>query len=568
MKTYQEFLQNYTVNPTYQTRVAYFSMEYGIHQPLKIYSGGLGFLSGSHLRSAYDLKQNLVGVGILWKYGYYDQTRKADQTMDVLFQEKVYGFLQKTDIRFSIEVNRSLVWVVVYYLPPEVFGTAPLFLLSTDVSENDYLSKTITHKLYDANTEARIAASILLGMGGGKLLEILQIEPQIYHLNESHALPLAFYLYQKHKSLEEVKKRLVFTNHTPEEAGNLKTDIFLLERMGFFCGTPLAEIRSVTRTYGNILDHTVVALRMSKLCNAVSKMHARFLHAISDDYADRCPVISITNAQNKHYWADEELYTAMQTLDEEAFIARRKEFKRVLFDEIADQTGEMYDENVLTIVWARRFSGYKRPDLLLHDFERFHALVTQTQYPVQIIWAGKPYPLDYEAISVFDRLVHVSKKYPNCSVLVGYEMKLSKMLKQGADIWLNTPRITHEASGTSGMTAAMNGAINLSIPDGWIPEFGKHLVNSFLLPPNDPELPDHEEDARDAKSLYQLFEQVVLPMYYTQPDKWQKIQRASMTDVLPYFDSDRMADEYYKRLYDYLPASSVATAEPLVMENT
>src|SRR6188474_1758937 len=214
------FSHPYTINPGYQTRVAYFCMEFGIDQPLKIYAGGLGFLAGSHMRSAYELRQNIVGIGILWKYGYYDQVRKQDQTMDVLFEEKKYGFLKETGIKFTINVSKHDVWVTAYYLPPEVFNTAPIFLLSTDLPENDYLAKTISHKLYDSNPETKMAAAILLGQGGAKLLEALDWEPDTYHLNESHGLPLAFYLYNKYKDLNEVKKRLVFTNHTPEEAGN------------------------------------------------------------------------------------------------------------------------------------------------------------------------------------------------------------------------------------------------------------------------------------------------------------------------------------------------------------
>lgn len=207
-------------------------MEFVIHQPLKIYAGGLGYLAGSHMRSAFELKQNMVGVGILWKYGYYDQVRKSDQTMDILFQEKVYGFLQKTDISFTINVSGHEVWVTAYNLEPCIFNTAPLFLLSTDLPENDYLAQTISYKLYDANRETRIASSILLGIGGARLFEYINWQPAIYHINESHGLPLAFHLYNKFKSMEEVKRRLVFTNHTPEVAGNPKTDIMLLDKMG------------------------------------------------------------------------------------------------------------------------------------------------------------------------------------------------------------------------------------------------------------------------------------------------------------------------------------------------
>ncbi|MDJ1494855.1 alpha-glucan family phosphorylase [Cytophagaceae bacterium DM2B3-1] len=548
--TFQDFLQSYQADPAYQNRTAYFCMEYAIHQSLKIYSGGLGFLAGSHMRSAYELKQNVIGIGILWKYGYYDQTRKGDQTMDVLFQEKVYGFLEKTDIKFSIQINHAPVWVTAYYLPPNVFGTVPVFLLSTDLPENDYLAQTTTHRLYDQNLEARIAASILLGIGGARLLEELHYQPDTYHLNESHGLPLAFYLYVKYnKDIEEVKKRLVFTNHTPEEAGNQKTDIYLLERMGFFSDLPLVEVRTLSDTHTNILDHTLAAFRLAGLSNGVSKMHTQVLQKMWGGASNISPILSITNAQNFTYWADKELYDAFQNKETDKFINRKKFFKRQLFEEVADQTGEIYNENVLTIVWSRRFAAYKRADLLLYDTDRFIQLLMNKKYPVQIIWAGKPYPTDYTGISVFNRLVHFTKKYYNCSVLVGYELKLSAMLKRGADVWLNTPRITHEASGTSGMTAAMNGALNCSTPDGWIPEFARNNENCFVLPPNDPTLPEHEIDEIDALNLYKLLEEVVIPMYYEAPDQWQRIVNASMTDILPNFDSGRMAKQYYELLY-------------------
>jgi len=210
------FTHPYDIDPAFSKPVAYFSMEYAIHQPLKIYAGGLGFLSGSHLRSAYILKQNLVGVGILWKYGYYDQVRRSDQTMDVLFQEKTYHFLQDTGIQFTIQIHGQPVWVKAYYLPPEIFHTAPLFLLTTDIPENDYLARTTCYKLYDNELAARLAADIVLGFGGARLFEHLNWKPAVYHLNESHALPLAFYLYQQYRNTREVKKRLVFTNHTPK----------------------------------------------------------------------------------------------------------------------------------------------------------------------------------------------------------------------------------------------------------------------------------------------------------------------------------------------------------------
>ncbi len=543
------FTHPYPINPGYQKKAAYFCMEYGIHQPLKTYAGGLGFLAGSHVRSAYELRQNMVGIGILWKYGYYDQVRKQDQTMDVLFEEKNYGFLKPTNIRFTIKVSRHDVWVTAYYLPPEIFNTAPVFFLTTDLPENDYLAKTISDKLYDANPETRIASAILLGEGGAKLLEALNWEPDIYHLNESHALPLAFYLYNKYKNTEDVKKRLVFTNHTPEEAGNQKTSISLLEKMGFFCDVPLTEIRAITQTDGDELDHTLTAFRLSKKANAVSRMHYKTLRGMLAGQKGICEIISITNAQNYSYWHNEAMYNALAMKDDEALRNIKIKAKQNLFEVVADQAGEIYDENICTIIFAKRFAGYKRADLFFHDMERFHRLVTNKERPVQIIWAGKPYPMDYAAIGVFDKIVDVCKTYFNCSILAGYELKLSGLLKRGADVWLNVPRITHEASGTSGMAAAMNGAVNTGLPDGWFPEFARDKINSFVIPAGDISQPDHIQDDADAAALYQLLETEVLPLYYDYPIRWLEIVKNSMTDIVPQYDSNRMAKEYYEKLY-------------------
>lgn len=544
------FKHPYAIDPAFQKKVAYFSMEFGIHQPLKTYAGGLGFLAGSHMRSAFELKQNLVGIGILWKFGYYDQVRKHDQTMDVLFGEKIYGFLVPTNISFTIRVSGNDVKVTALYLPPEIFETVPLFLLTTDLPENDYLSKTISHKLYDANPETKIASAILLGEGGAKLLEALEWLPDIYHLNESHALPLAFYLYNKYKNVEDVKKRLVFTNHTPEESGNQKTGVRLLEKMGFFSDVPITEVNTIAHVANDNLDHTLTALRLSKKANAVSQMHQKTLQQMYLTRPGICEIIAITNAQNYRYWHNEELYQALSKNDDETLIKKKKSGKLNLFEVVADQCGEIYDENICTIVFAKRFAGYKRADLLIHDMERFQHLVTSKQRPVQIIWAGKPYPMDYTAIGVFDKIVNICKTYTNCSILTGYELKLSKLLKQGADVWLNVPRVTHEASGTSGMAAAMNGAVNVCLPDGWFPEFAKDKINSFVIPPCDTSLPDHIQDDLDAASLYKLLETEILPMYYDYPGHWLKIIKNGMKDVFPGFDSNRMAREYYEQLYN------------------
>ncbi|MFA0960389.1 alpha-glucan family phosphorylase [Roseivirga sp. BDSF3-8] len=544
-----KFKHPYAFDPKYKKPVAYFCMEFAIDQALKIYSGGLGFLAGSHMRSAYELKQNMVGIGILWKYGYYDQVRKGDQSMDSLFQEKFYSFLEDTGLVFQVDINNHPVHVKAYYLAPDTFGTVPMFFLSTDLPENDYLARTTSHRLYDSDPNARVAQSILLGAGGVRLMEILEYEPATYHINEAHALPAAFYLYNKYKDVKEVSNRLTFTTHTPEAAGNEKHDIRLLEKMNFFCHTPLEEVKKITGQEGDVFDHSLGALRLARLANGVSRMHGEVARKMWSEYHTIAPITSITNAQNRKYWQDKGLEEALRKKDDVALKSRKRHLKSQLFHLVADQTGQLFDPDVLTIVWARRFAEYKRADLITSIEERFHKLITDKDRPVQIIWAGKPYPQDYNAISIFNKLVHMGKQYKNCSVLVGYELWLSKQLKKGADVWLNNPRVTREASGTSGMTAAMNGAVNLSTNDGWIPEFAKHGVNSFVVPHEDKYTSQHEQDRYDAEQLLDILENELIPAYYDNPAKWIGLMKSSMEDILPYFDSGRMAIEYYDKLY-------------------
>jgi starch phosphorylase len=425
-----------------------------------------------------------------------------------------------------------------------------MFLLSTDLPENDYVSQTITHRLYDANVATKVAQFILLGVGGAKLIDELNYKPDLYHLNEAHAISSAFYLYKKYGSVEEVKKRLVFTTHTPEEAGNEKHDIFLCEKMSYFCGMPLDKVRSLTGMEGDLFNHSLAALRFAKLANGVSQLHGEVSRKMWGKYTGICDIKAITNAQNWRYWADKQLYNFMNENNDAAFDDRKKYLKRRAFDVVADQTGKLFNPDVFTIVWARRFAGYKRAELLTRDEERFSALVKNKKYPVQFIWAGKPYPVDYPAISDFNNLVHLSKKYDNVAVCTGYELGLSKRLKQASDLWLNNPRVPREASGTSGMTAAMNGAVNCSTNDGWICEFINHGNNGFVVPPIDYEnVSVHEQDEYDLNKLYEILENQVLPLYYDNHDVWRQITKNGMQDVRFQFDSNRMAQEYYEILY-------------------
>jgi glycogen phosphorylase len=543
------FSHHYEIDPQYAKSAVYLSCEFAIDQSFKVYSGGLGFLAGSHMRSAADLKQNLCGIGILWTYGYYNQARGEDRELAIQFRKKEYAFLQDTGIRFTVPVHGHPVWVKAMFLPGDVFGTVPMFFLSTDVEENDALSRAITHRLYDHDHLRRIAQYIVLGAGGARLLDELGVDPEVWHLNEAHGLAAAFHLYEKHHSLEEVKKRLVFTTHTPEDAGNERHDFNLLRNFSFFGNVPEEEVREITGIQGEEFNHSLAALRLARIANGVSKLHGEVSRQMWKAYPDICEITHVTNAQNKRYWADHGIEHARRQGSAEELRHRKRELKERLFRVVADQTGKLFKPDVLTIVWARRFAGYKRPDLITRDIKLFREMLNNTKHPVQMIWAGKPYPFDYSAIDMFNHLIHITRDYPNATVLVGYELELSRFLKNGSDIWLNNPVVTREASGTSGMTAAMNASVNLSTYDGWVCEFAKDGDNSFIIPPPDPELSPEERDRQDMLGFYQLLKEKVLPAYYDKPDEWSRVVFNSMNDVAPFFDADRMADEYYKKIY-------------------
>ena len=503
------------------------------------------------MRSAYNLKQNVIGIGIKWTWGYYDQMRNQDGSMKAEFNEKHYDFLEDTGIIFEIEVNQHPVKVKAFYLAPETFGTAPMFLLSTDIPENDYLARQISKRLYDSNVEAKIAQYILLGKGGAVLLEKLKVKPDTYHFNEAHALPAAFHLYEKEGSLEKVKAKCVVTTHTPVTAGNEIHSFRTLNKLSFFGKMKADAVRKLVGVEGDEFNQTLATLRMSRLSNGVSKMHGEVAREMWGKYEGICPITHITNAQERKYWQLPEIAKAHKAGDMAEVMAVKRTHKVELLREVANQTGKLMNPDAITIVWARRFAGYKRADLITRDEKRFEKLLSNPKQPVQIIWAGKPYPTDYDSVSVWDRLVNMSRRFPNMAVLSGYELHLSALMKRGSDVWLNNPRITREASGTSGMTSAMNAGINLSTNDGWIPEFAKNGENSFVIvPPEGGFSSEFDEDKHDIESMYDIIEKEILPAYYSRGQKkWKAVVSQSISDVVPKFGSDRMAADYYKKLY-------------------
>ena len=320
--------------------------------------------------------------------------------------------------------------------------------------------------------------------------------------------------------------------------------------MSFFNGIPDDEVRTMLKVEGQRLNYTLSTLRFAKIANGVSKMHGEVAREMWSGFEGICEITSVTNSQNKKYWKDEALEQAYENNDDKALLARKKQMKKDLFKIVADQTGKVFDENILTLVWARRYAGYKRADMITADAARFKRLLENKDFPIQIIWAGKPYPEDYGAIDTFNGLFWKTLNMPNCAVLTGYELALSASLKKGSDVWLNNPKLYREASGTSGMTAAMNGSVNFSIPDGWIPEFSKHGVNSFLIEPADRNIPETQQNVIECDRLLDVLESQILPTYYNKPKKWAEIVKNGMKDVAPEFESGRMAKEYYVRLFN------------------
>jgi starch phosphorylase len=304
---------------------------------------------------------------------------------------------------------------------------------------------------------------------------------------------------------------------------------------------------------GDRFNHSLAALRFAHKANGVSKLHGNVSRKMWGNYPNIPEITSITNAQNWRYWADKQLYRFMEEENPAAFEDRKRHLKKRAFEIVADQTGKLFDPDVLTIVWARRFAGYKRAELITRDIKRFEALMSNTDRPVQIIWAGKPYPSDYGALSDFNHLVHLSKHFKNMAVCIGYELALSKRLKQASDIWLNNPRVPREASGTSGMSASMNGSVNFSTFDGWICEFARHGENSFIVPTADyHEMNIQQQDQYDTDHLYDILENQILPLYYGEKENWRKVVQTGMRDVQVEFDSNRMAAEYYELMYKSL----------------
>ena len=536
--------------------VAYFSMEIALDQSLKIYSGGLGFLAGSHMLSAGYLQMPMVGVTMLWSYGYYDQRIAQDGQVEVAYIRKYYDFLEDTGVSTEVDIFGEKVKVKAYLVKPELFGSCPVYLLTTDIDGNSDWAKSISHKLYDGNEKIRIAQETVLGIAGVRILQQVGYKFDVVHMNEGHALPAAFELLrQANGNLEEVKKKTVFTTHTPVAAGNEVHWVDTLLDGGFFAG---CSRETAVKLGGENFSLTVAALRMSRLANAVSQLHGLVSNKMWEWVDGRCPIRAITNAVNLHYWQDDRIKKADTA---EKLLAVKREMKEELFEYVANVAGKRFDPDVLTITWARRFADYKRAWLILMDKDRINKLLDENK--IQIIFAGKFHPDDVMGKEMFNKLLNRSHSLKNVVVLSGYELELSGKLKRGSDIWLNTPLRPFEASGTSGMSANANGALHLSTFDGWTVEGTFNGINGYTIeyPELDDEMPWEERHWKDHECMMNIIENEIIPTYYENKQEWARMMRQAIRTSEAYFNSDRMVIEYYNRLYKPIAHNDSSTGE-------
>jgi glycogen phosphorylase len=602
--------------------IAYFCAEYGLHESLGIYSGGLGVLAGDHMKSASDMAIPFVGVGLLYRKGYFRQSIDADGHQEHNYPDYDLYRLPLSRVQDAIGVPLS---VVVEIAGREVtaavwlaqVGRVPVLLLDTDVPANADSDRPITHMLYVRGREMRLHQELVLGVGGVRAIRALNLEPAVWHLNEGHS---AFLLAERARELvargtelddawQEVRRNSVFTIHTPVAAGNERFDADLVRRIA----GPLLERAEipVEPVLGLGLgvdgdpqqfDMTAFSLRLSNGANAVSLLHAETANGTWQDVAPT-EILGITNGVHGPTWIGAPVADLLQhhldvNLDDidETSAARRfwerldklpsKELweaharqKRELAifargrlrnqfarhgeaPSVLEELEEALDPDILTVGFARRFATYKRAGLLFHDLDRLAKLLWDEKRPIQVVFAGKAHPADRPGQRVIQEIFQRSRSPQlrgRVFILEDYDMRIARFLVQGVDVWLNNPRRPLEASGTSGMKAAMNAVVNVSVLDGWWDE-GFEGDNGWAIGGREMNADEGAQDWADAQDLYRLLEEEIIPAYYDRdanklPKRWLDIARRSMASTLWRFSTTRMLHEYTERLY--LPAAGV-----------
>jgi glycogen phosphorylase len=600
--------------------IAYFSMEYGLHETLPIYSGGLGVLAGDHLKEASDLGLPLVGVGFMYAEGYFTQRISEDG-----WQESINNMLKYDDLpvlpvtmengkRMTVEVEFPDRVVSLQIWEVRV-GRVPLYLLDSNVDPNSDADKNLTARLYLSNLDQRIMQEVLLGIGGVRALRALGYNPSVWHMNEGHA---AFLTLERARELveaghtydqaiEKTRGQNIFTTHTPVAAGNDEFPLWLVEK---YLATIWPQLKLEREQFFDIARHQmpsgetfsmgILALRNSNGRNGVSELHGqvarKMWHFLWPEREEKdVPITHVTNGVHTTNWMarrlrilfdgylgadwldhldEPELWTKLDDVPDEKLWAVRTHLKRKLAfymrERVRDRwtvggyhpvqvvsSGILINPYALTIGFARRFATYKRANLIISDVERLLSIINRPNMPVQIIFAGKAHPADEPGKQIIQDVYRQVKRAEMGGRLVfleDYDINLARYLVQGVDVWINTPRRPMEASGTSGMKAAINGALNFSVLDGWWRE-AYNGENGWAIGEDVDGDNSATQDKSDAENLYDILEKEIIPLYYNRDPKeishsWIARMKGSLKTIIPQFSTRRMVKEYVERLYD------------------
>mgnify|MGYP006282682707 CR=1 FL=1 len=532
--------------------VAYFCMEYGLHEEFPLYAGGLGILAGDVLKTARDQDLPLVGVGILWRQGYKKQEiSESGRPYDCYpTNHYIYDYLEDTGINVSVEIRDREVHCKVWRLGEDRYGNAPLYLLDTNVPENAPSDQWLNGQLYGWFEEERIAQEMVLGIGGVKALSELGLDPDIYHFNEGHAVFAALKLLRDEmdkgkkfpQAWEEIRKRIVFTTHTPVEQGNETHGFKILDYMGLTDWLSTEQLRSIG---GDPFNMTAAGLKLSKVANGVSELHRETAISMWEHVEDKAPIKGITNGVHRGSWVDPRVEEIIERSSYGDIWPVHQTLKRELIDFIEDRTGCKLGLEKLLIGFARRAAPYKRADLIFSRPDTIGPYLEKRD--LQLVFSGKAHPLDERGKEIVSNLISASETYPESVVfLENYDMEIGRKLTRGVDVWLNNPRKPKEASGTSGMKAAMNGVLNASILDGWWPEVCRDGENGWQFGDG---FEGEGQDEHDLEGLYEVLLEEIVPTYYQNRQQWQEMMESSIRDTYERFSSKRMMEDYYERLY-------------------
>jgi len=522
-------------------RVAYFCMEYALGEDLPIYAGGLGVLAGDYVKAAGDLRLPVCALGIFWSEGYTVQRAAASSAIVDDYPDTTRANLIPTGARATVRVRGHEVPLTAWKV--ERPGLATLFLIEP-IEESD---RWITRRLYGGGGDDRVAQEIVLGVGGVRLLRALGIPIDVYHFNEGHAVLAGLELLRERiaggldfdAALAAVRQQVVFTTHTPVAAGNETHRLELIAPLAEELGLPIERVVEIG---GDPFGMTVAGLRLSWITSAVAQLHGETARAMWRDVSGAAPIVAVTNGVHPPTWQDERLRVgyARGTLWE-----AHQQAKRELLGLIRERTGATLHEDRLLVGFARRAAAYKRADLVLRDAAWLAPLLTSRR--LQLVFAGKAHPHDGEGKKIIAALLAMARQHPESIVfLQNYDMSVARRLVRGCDVWLNTPRRPMEASGTSGMKAAMNGVLNLSVLDGWWPEGCVHGVNGWQIGDG---FEGPGQDAHDGKALQRVLTDEVIPTYENDRPRWLGMMRAAIEMSQWQFSSYRMIEEYYTRLY-------------------